>query len=121
MQPTVWDRVTAAATGVRDWLDQRGKPAWLIAMILGFVFVWPVGLAILAYMIWSKRMFGCRSRAHNRNAFTPTGNSAFDAYRDQTLKRLEDEHAEFLAFLQRLREAKDKAEFDQFIDQRRAG
>lgn len=121
LQPTVWDRVTAAATAGRDWLDQRGRPAWLIAMILGFVFVWPVGLAILAYMIWSKRMFGCRSRTHNRNAFTPTGNSAFDAYRDQTLKRLEEEHAEFLAFLQRLREAKDKAEFDQFIDQRRAG
>ena len=48
----------------------------------------------------------------------PTGNSAFDAYREETLKRLEDEHSEFLDFLKKLREAKDKAEFDQFIEGR---
>jgi len=37
------------------WLDDRGKGAWIAAMVLGFIFVWPVGLALLAYMIWSKR------------------------------------------------------------------
>ncbi|MDO5705845.1 MAG: DUF2852 domain-containing protein [Paracoccus sp. (in: a-proteobacteria)] len=119
VQSTVWDRIAAALTGVRDWLDQRGKPAWIIAMILGFVFVWPVGLAILAYMIWSKRMFGCHHRRHRHAGFSTTGNTAFDAYRTETLKRLEDEHREFLDFLQKLREAKDKAEFDQFMEQRR--
>ena len=36
----------------------------------------------------------------------------------ETLKRLEDEHREFIDFLQKLREAKDKAEFDQFMEQR---
>ncbi|MDO5632779.1 MAG: DUF2852 domain-containing protein [Paracoccus sp. (in: a-proteobacteria)] len=118
MQPTVGDRIIGTLRAIRDWLDQRGKGAWLIAMILGFVFVWPVGLAILAYMIWSKRMFGCRNHTARR-AFTPTGNSAFDAYRSETLKRLEDEHREFLDFLQKLRDAKDKAEFDQFMETRR--
>lgn len=103
----------------RDWLDERGKAAWLIAMILGFVVFWPIGLALLAYMIWSKRMFGCNKRSHgSRYHAVPTGNSAFDAYREETLKRLEDEHSEFMDFLQKLREAKDKAEFDQFMEQR---
>ncbi|MFW5655271.1 MAG: DUF2852 domain-containing protein, partial [Roseicyclus sp.] len=39
------------------WLDARGKAAWIAAMVLGFVLFWPIGLALLAYMIWSKRMF----------------------------------------------------------------
>ena len=107
-------------TRARDWLDARGKPAWIVAMILGFVLFWPVGLAILGYMIWSKRMFGCSNRSQRRAHYyaATTGNTAFDAYRDETLKRLEDEHRDFVDFLQKLREAKDKAEFDQFMDQR---
>lgn len=123
-RPSVMDRIGQALAGVRDWLDERGKGAWIIAMILGFVFVWPVGLAILGYMIWSKRMFSCRHR-HDRAArfsapgySAPTGNAAFDAYREETLKRLEDEHRDFLDFLQKLREAKDKVEFDQFMQGR---
>ena len=40
----------------RDWLDERGKGAWIAAMVLGFIFVWPLGLAVLFYMIWSGRM-----------------------------------------------------------------
>lgn len=104
---------------VRDWLDARGKGAWIVAMFLGFVFVWPLGLALLAYMIWSKRMFGCSTRRANARYYAPTtGNSAFDAYREETLKRLEDEHRDFVDFLQKLREAKDKAEFDQFMQNR---
>ncbi len=79
-------------------------------MVLGFIFVWPVGLALLGYMIWSKRMFGCSKRtAAPRYSAPSTGNSAFDAYRAETLKRLEDEHREFIDFLAKLREAKDKA------------
>ena len=49
----------------------------------------------------------------------PSGNRAFDEYREETLRRLEDEQREFLAFLERLRHAKDKAEFDQFMAERR--
>jgi hypothetical protein len=48
-----------------------------------------------------------------------SGNRAFDEYRAETLRRLEDEQREFLAFLERLRHAKDKAEFDQFMTERR--
>ena len=105
-----------------DWLDQRGKLAWIAALVISFATVWPIGLAILAYMIWSKRMFGSRTA---RQMCPPTmtlsrssGNTAFDAYRQETLRRLQDEQASFEQFLGRLRQAKDKAEFDQFMDDR---
>ena len=51
-------------------------------------------------------------------AFRPSGNTAFDAYKTETLKRLEDEQQAFETFLQRLRDAKDKSEFDAFMDDR---
>ena len=124
-RPSVMDRIGSALAGIRDWLDERGKGAWIAAMILAFVACWPLGLALLAYLIWSKRMFSRCHRHHHqhrrgfgRDFAQPTGNYAFDAYREETLKRLEDEHREFLDFLQKLREAKDKAEFDQFIEGR---
>ena len=49
-----------------------------------------------------------------------TGNSAFDAYKAYTLKRLEDEQRAFEGFLGRLREAKDKTELDPFMKERDA-
>ena len=121
-----------------NWLDDKGKAAWIAAMIVGFVIFWPIGLALLAYMIWSKRMF---SRSCNRGmsrhdgpfnrhsdrhhawhaaraAMRPSGNATFDAYKSETLRRLEEEQSNFEAFLERLRDAKDKAEFDQFMDDR---
>jgi predicted CopG family antitoxin len=108
------------------WLDSKGKGAWIAAMVLGFIFAWPVGLALLFYMIWSKRMFNrsCRnssrhqSARHGFSAMRASGNTAFDAYKEDTLRRLEDEQTSFEDFLQRLRDAKDKAEFDQFMDDR---
>ncbi|WP_435312415.1 DUF2852 domain-containing protein [Primorskyibacter sedentarius] len=107
------------------WLDSKGKGAWIAAMVLGFIFFWPVGLALLAYMIWSKRMFAktCRlsrsnGMSHGFTAARSSGNAAFDAYKSDTLRRLEEEQEQFEAFLQRLREAKDKAEFDQFMEDR---
>ncbi|NCO21685.1 MAG: DUF2852 domain-containing protein [Rhodobacterales bacterium] len=104
------------------WLDEKGKFAWIAAMVLGMIFFWPVGLAILAYMIWSKRMFSkscANRRIHTPMAhFSSSGNSAFDAYKADTLRRLEEEQTAFQDFLQRLRDAKDKAEFDQFMDDR---
>ena len=50
---------------------------------------------------------------------TSSGNRAFDEYRADTLRRLEEEQREFKEFLDRLRHAKDKAEFDQFMAERR--
>ena len=48
-----------------------------------------------------------------------SGNRAFDEYRSETLRRLEEEQKEFHEFLDRLRMAKDKSEFDQFMAERR--
>jgi hypothetical protein len=112
------------------WLDERGKIAWIAAMVAGFIVFWPIGLALLAYMIWSKRMFSkscSTSRRHDsarsinndaRTAMRPSGNSVFDAYKTETLRRLEEEQRAFEDFLGRLREAKDKAEFDAFMEDR---
>ncbi len=58
------------------------------------------------------------TRRHHGLRHRSTGNSAFDAYRDDTLARLEDEQAAFNAFLARLRDAKDKTEFDAFMAER---
>jgi hypothetical protein len=75
-------------------------------------------------MIWSKRMFtsSCSSRrkghSMSHRSQRMTGNAVFDAYKADTLRRLEEEQEAFEAFLQRLRDAKDKAEFDQFMDDR---
>ena len=114
-------------------LDDLGKPAWIALMLLGFIYWWPVGLATLAFLIGSGRMSSWKSvgmsRWHGgmdqmRTAGTwwqpsRSGNQAFDEYRTETLRRLEDEQHEFQDFLRRLRQAKDKAEFDQFMAERR--
>lgn len=117
------------------WLDERGKGAWIAAMVVSFVLFWPIGLALLFFMLSTGRMGkGCtrhRSGAHdarharfaaewtNRaHGFRPSGNTAFDAYKAETLKRLMDEQEQFEAFLERLRAAKDKSEFDAFMDDR---
>ena len=62
----------------------------------------------------------CKNKRMSRNLHVSrsTGNSAFDAYKAETLRRLEDEQENFEAFLQRLRDARDKAEFDQFMEDR---
>jgi hypothetical protein len=115
------ERISDWAGQARDWLDARGLIAWLGAMVLGFIVFWPMGLAVLFYMIWSKRMT-CRGWKHGNGrrpaARGATGNSAFDAYRDETLKRLEEERDAFVAFLDELRAAKDRTEFEQFMARR---
>ena len=112
-------------------------PGWILLMALGFIFWWPVGLAILAFTLWSRRMscWGGHNYDHwqekmermratmerfGHGGWGPSsGNRAFDEYRSETLQRLEEEQREFREFLQRLRMAKDKAEFDQFMAERR--
>ena len=111
-------------------LDDIGKPAWIGLMVLAFIVFWPLGLAVLGYLIWSGRM-GCWKRGAGRwhgmekrwrhHGRYESGNSAFDEYRAETLKRLEEEEQEFRDFLDRLRQAKDKAEFDQFMAEHRRG
>jgi hypothetical protein len=127
------------------WLDEIGKPAWIALMIVSFIMFWPAGLVVLGFLIgsgrmgcwtnhrgerWQTRMDRMQSRMQERaarwcgpqsSAATPSsGNWAFDEYRADTLRRLEEEQREFTEYLERLRRAKDKAEFDQFMaDMRR--
>ena len=65
------------------------------------------------------RMERYRNRGGWGSVRPSSGNRAFDDYRSETLKRLEDEQREFKDFLERLRFAKDRAEFDQFMAARR--
>ncbi|TNE37128.1 MAG: DUF2852 domain-containing protein [Alphaproteobacteria bacterium] len=134
-----------------DKMDEMGKPAWLTLMILGFIVFWPLGLAVLFYLIFSHRFSdwrferlafaggpsvhgharqecrprykgGCGRRTRRRrNRHAPSsGNSAFDAYREEVLRRLEEEQSEFQEYLDRLRQAKDKEEFEAFVAERKS-
>ena len=78
---------------------------------------------------WQRRMERLQQRIEQMQALAEqwsgrgfrgsSGNRAFDEYRDETLRRLEEEQREFKAFLDRLRHAKDKVEFDQFMAEHR--
>ena len=128
--------------GIVARLDDLGMPAWIALMVLSFIFFWPAGLMILAYLIgsgrmmcghyegwtgqnWQDRMAARRARWEEKMARhcgghrRSSGNRAFDEYRTETLRRLEEEEKEFREFLEKLRFAKDKAEFDEFLANRR--
>jgi hypothetical protein len=129
-------------------VDEYGKMGWIVATVLGFWLFWPIGLGILAFLILSGRLRHCHMagvgrwynappgqggwgsnggcgwawRGSRARYAPPSGNAAFDEYRAETLRRLEEEQKEFVEYLERLRRAKDKAEFDQFMaERRRAG
>jgi hypothetical protein len=114
-------------------------PASILIVIAAFIVWWPLGLAALAYT-FGRRKMACwnqghfadkmervqwkmdrmRSRMDGRGFWGPSsGNRAFDDYRVETLRRLEEEQKEFKEFLERLRHAKDKEEFDAFMSQHR--
>ena len=123
------------------------KPQWgpltIALMVLGFVIWWPLGLAMLAYILWGE-MFGgsaekaqgfvnrtrswaesnCGSgRSHRHGAFrSQSGNAAFDEYRAEQLRRLEEERKRldeevnaFHEYMRNLRMARDREEFDRFM------
>lgn len=122
------------------------RPAWTPAtialMVLGFVVFWPLGLAMLAYILWGDRLDGfkrdvnsatdgffgkCRGRHARRQSFGRTGNVAFDDWRTAELTRIEEERRkldetlkEFDTYLRELRRAKDQEEFDRFMNRSRA-
>ena len=58
--------------------------------------------------------------AGSANGLGNNASPALDEYRAETLRRLRREREEFQEFVDHLRTAKDKAEFDQFVAQRRA-
>jgi len=124
------------------------RPAWTPAtialMVIGFMVFWPLGLAMLAYIIWGDRLdgfkrdvnratdgvfAGCRRRADKAQRWghgsARTGNVAFDDWRDKELERLAEERrklddmlAEFDEYARELRRAKDQEEFDRFMAKR---
>src|SRR6266702_4189609 len=114
-------------------LETPWHPGWIAVTIVGFLVWWPIGLALLFFTLgsrkmgcwsnqdrWSNKMERMRGRMERRGfPFGPpsSGNRAFDEYRMETLRRLEEEQTEFKDFLDRLRHAKDKEEFDQFMAQ----
>ena len=56
-------------------------------------------------------------RSHDARS---SGNSAFDSYRDETLRRLEEEQRAFGEFMERLKRARDQEEFERFMSERRS-
>jgi hypothetical protein len=126
-----------------DW-----TPATIALMVLGFVVFWPLGLAMLAYIIFGDRLKSfkkdandtvdgvfasfrgkCSGRGRSRGpAFrNATGNVAFDDWRDAELSRLDEERRkldemreEFDSYVRELRRAKDQEDFDRFMRERRA-
>ena len=126
------------------------RPAWTPAtialMVIGFMVFWPLGLAMLAYIIWGDRLdgfkrdvnratdgvfAGCRRSAdraqrwgHGRG-YARTGNVAFDDWREKELERLDEERRkldemrdQFDEYARELRRAKDQEEFDRFMAER---
>lgn len=119
-----------------DW-----TPATVALMVLGFMVFWPLGLAMLAYIVFGDRfrsfkqsanqtadgLFSkCRSNGFRATHFS-TGNVAFDDWRKAELERLEEERrkldemrADFDRYVRELRRAKDQEEFDRFMRERSA-
>ena len=131
------------------------KPQWgpltIALMVLGFVIFWPLGLAMLAYILWGEMFggsadkverFANRSRGwaekcgRNGGPFArqgfggfggTSGNAAFDEYRAEQLRRLEEERKRldeevnaFHEHMRNLRMARDREEFDRFMRDRNA-
>jgi hypothetical protein len=120
-------------------------PFTIVLMVILFMVAWPLGLLMLAYLLWGDRLSfngqpaGPRRMFRNASCFgwngsarthyqQQSGNVAFDEYRKSELKRLEEERrrldgerAEFEAYVQNLRRAKDQEEFDRFMAARRSG
>ena len=123
------------------------KPEWspltIVLMLLGFVVFWPLGLAVLAYILWGQRFSGSGDRAErwinrqkqwagrcgSHHGFaghsSSSGNAAFDAYREEQLKRLDEERRKlddeveaFHEHMRNLRMARDREEFDRYMRDR---
>lgn len=105
----------------------------ITAVAMAFVHFWPAGFALAAILGWRggfvpqnftqadaddivERIKTLGPEAATRSS----GNTSFDAYRSDIIQRLESERVNFEGFLGRLREAKDKSEFDNFMDERAA-
>jgi hypothetical protein len=122
------------------------KPVEILAMVLGFCVFWPIGLGVLGWKFWQKKSgypgdiisFGREKWAtwarvsdlsvNNwvASGMGSTGNRAFDEWRAGELARLEEERQklvaaerEFAEFMENLRHARDREEFERFMDEHR--
>ncbi len=122
------------------------RPAWtpvtIAMMVIGFMIAWPLGLAMIAYIIWGDRLEifkqdvnratdkvadTFKSATSKRETFhSRSGNVAFDEWREVELARIEEERrrlretqSEFDIYQRDLRRAKDKEEFDAFLKSRK--
>lgn len=128
------------------------KPQWspltIALMVMGFIVFWPLGLAVLGYILWGEKFGGSPEKAqayfikgrawctsnkghrhgwnNHRYGMSSSGNAAFDEYRSEQLKRLEEERArldaeieDFHEYMANLNKAKDREEFDRFMNDRR--
>lgn len=148
------------ACGGRSWREGgfggRCRAPWtvaeVLAMILGFIVFWPIGLAVLGWKFWQGKTgsggdFTTRVRenmaraggfarrwegpfaggsAPRRWGARPSGNTAFDEWRTAELDRLEEERRkleaaerDFTDYIANLRRARDREEFDRFMNERR--
>ena len=124
-------------SGHRCWPPSRGLE--IVGIILGFIFVWPVALAYLGWKLvgypvpnevktfFEKNFSRLSENFRGRPHFSSTGNFAFEEYRRRELERLEaerrrldDEAHAFAEFVEELKRAKDRVEFDAFMAKRRA-
>ncbi|MEP0940922.1 MAG: DUF2852 domain-containing protein [Rhizobiaceae bacterium] len=120
------------------------RPAWtpvtIAMMIIGFMIFWPLGVGMIAYIIWGDRLDQFKSDVNSATekascmfkrseksfkTHSRTGNVAFDDWREAELKRLHEERmkldamrAEFDDYARELRRAKDEAEFKGFMAER---
>jgi hypothetical protein len=129
--------MTHTATASRSYCTgSRWSALNIVLMVIGFAVFWPLGLAMLAWIVWGDeigrragdlksqfRGFADRAPFAGATYARDTGNVAFDEYRAAELRRLEDERrkleemrTEFEGFLKDLRRVKDKEEFDRFME-----
>lgn len=114
----------------------RYNPGWwtlgkmgLVAMVLGFIVFWPIGLAILAYNFFRRKGWDLPITTPPGQYFwsrPATGNSAFEDWRRTEIERIERERQklaeaerEFAGFLDELKKVKDREEFDRFMNSRK--
>lgn len=106
----------------------RWNPLSIAIMVVGFLIAWPIGLAVLAYILWGDNMrtaFDELRFKWGTSCASDSGNTAFNEHRERELNRLEEERRkldamreEFDRFMHELRRAKDKGEFDRFMSER---
>jgi hypothetical protein len=97
---------------------KRWTPLSIAAMVLGFMVWLPLGLAVLGYILWGGSVDIAAKDVVNRIRTPHSGNSAFDDYKRQTLKRLEEEQNAFNDFVEHLRQSRDREEFEKFMANR---